>query len=126
MLNFARALFGRKTIRPKAADDKQGGQISVPPLMISVDGLPDFPIARYLIHHENFPLLNWVEAESWLLNLESPVLQASAWDAMEKAWLLHLRAALGPHFRLRETNSAALLSSLDDGVAAATLRYICL
>lgn len=124
MLNFARALFGRKKTRPKSVDDAQGGRISVPPLMISVEGLPDFPIAQYLNHYGNFPLLNWVEAASWLLSLESPVLQASAWDAMEKAWLLHLRAALGPHFRLRETNSAALLSSLDDGVATATLRYM--
>jgi hypothetical protein len=92
--------------------------------MVPVKGLPDFQIVQHLDYHEGFPLLKWAQAESWLSDLESPASRAAAWEAAERAWLLHFREALGPQFRLREAKSAMLLSSLEDGVAKATLDYM--
>jgi hypothetical protein len=69
-------------------------------------------------------LLRWAQVESWLSDLASPAPRAAAWEAAERAWLLHFREALGPQFRLRKAKSAMLLSSLDDGVAKATLDYM--
>lgn len=122
ILGFARALLGRKS--SKAKDSKQDDRTGAPPPVVSVEGLPEFQVAQHLNYHEGVPLLRWAEAESWLTQLGSPASQAAAWEAVERAWLLHFREALGPQFRLREAKTALLLSSLDDGVAKATLDYM--
>ena len=62
MLNFARALFGKKSPRPALG----GNQSVLPPNVVAVEGLPDLQVDRHLHHHEGFPLLKWTEVESWL------------------------------------------------------------
>jgi hypothetical protein len=124
MLNLARALFGRKSSSPKPEGVETNGRAMAPPAVVPAKGLPDFQMVQHLDYHEGFPFLKWADAESWLSDLESPSSKAAAWEAAERAWLLHFRDALGPQFHLRETKSAMLLSSLDDGVAKATLDYM--
>ncbi|SFD97380.1 hypothetical protein ABL840_20620 [Variovorax sp. NFACC27] len=125
MLHFLRTLFGGKSGRPISGDVEPTAQQGLlPPAVISADGLPDLHLSQHLSLHEGFPAMKWAEVESWLSDTESPAAQAHAWEAAEKAWLLHFRQALGPAFQLREAESAMLLSSLDDGVARATLHYM--
>lgn len=124
-MNILRTLFGKKPDRPSSRSGEQTGSHGLSlPSAISAAGLPDFHITGHLVHHEGFPVMKWAQAESWLSGTESPTAQAHAWEAVEKAWLLHFRQALGPEFQLREAESAMLLSSLDDGVARATLNYM--
>lgn len=95
-----------------------------PPAEVLVDGAPPFPIARHTTCHEGYPILNWAAVQAWLDGLASPELQASAWAATERAWLLHMQQVLGPTFSLRESENAVLLSSLDADLANATLDYM--
>ena len=53
-----------------------------------------------------------------------PGLTGCGVGSSRKSLAASFREALGPLFRLREAKSAALLSSLDDGVATATLSYM--
>ena len=124
-MNFLRSLFCSKPDRLPSNGVERVVQKSPPlPAAISADDLPDFHLAQHLSFHEGFPVMKWAEAESWLSGTQSPTVQAHAWEAAEKAWLLHFRQALGPDFQLREAESAMLLSSLDHGVAQATLTYM--
>lgn len=68
-------------------------------------------------------MLNWDAAQRWVCGVVGEAAQAQAWSACERAWLEHLRLALGPEFRLRERGTALLLSTLEMNVAEATLGH---
>jgi hypothetical protein len=91
---------------------------------IVIDGLRPFRLADHLTTHEGLPIADWTAVRAWLSTTDSPSLQASAWAACERAWLLHLRQALGDPYEVLESEGAALLSSLEANVAKATLGYI--
>jgi hypothetical protein len=122
MLERLRSLIGGKN---RAADGAPAGaqaQASGPD-EIFIDAASPFKIAGHLTVHYGFPILDWKAVWSWIDTLTTD-LQAGAWVACERAWLLHFRKALGPKFRLVESDSAAVLSSLEGNVAKATLDYI--
>ncbi|RST47225.1 hypothetical protein [Variovorax sp. MHTC-1] len=123
MLNWMRLLLRTKP-RPPRPEVGPVENHSSPPAVISMEGLADFQLVQHLDYYEGFPLLRWSEVEIWLSGLESPAAQAAAWEAMERGWLQHFREALGPQFLLRESKTAMLLSSMEAGVAAATLSYM--
>jgi hypothetical protein len=50
--------------------------------------------------------------------------RAEAWTECERAWLLHFRDALGPRFRLDESDRAAVVSSLEPNAGQATVEFI--
>jgi hypothetical protein len=91
---------------------------------IVIDGLRPFRLADHLTMHEDLPIADWTAVRAWLSTTDLPNLQSSAWTACERAWLLHLRKALGNRYQLLESDSAALLSSLEAKIAKATLDYI--
>jgi hypothetical protein len=81
-------------------------------------------VLDHLSKHHGFPILDWGAVHDWLSTIDSPELQANAWTACERAWLHHMQHALGPDYRLVESQGAALLSSLEANVAKATLEFI--
>ena len=83
-----------------------------------------FDLPRHLAYREGYPAVDWDAVQSWSSSLGPDDLQGQAWSAAEKAWLLHMRAALGQAFRLRESSNAMLLSSLEPNVARSTLDYM--
>ena len=70
-----------------------------------------------------FPLLNWQAVDAALAGLDE-VDRPAARGACQRLWLEHMRHALGPHFRLDETEAAFVLSSLDDASQRAAANYI--
>lgn len=96
----------------------------VPPAEVVIDNVLPFHISEHIRNHEGFPIMDWEAVNRWAEELGQANLQDSAWGAIERAWLLHFREALGPKFWLAESNNAMLLSSLEDNIAHATLDYM--
>ncbi len=117
MLGFLRTLLpGKEPGKPgfRVVEDR-------PPDEIVVDELAPFPFARHVTSHHGLPIVDWAPVTAWVYGLPAPELQASAWAACERAWLLRFRDALGPGYRLAESDQAAVLSSVEPNVARATL-----
>jgi hypothetical protein len=116
MLGFLRSLLGDAP--PAAAQAERA------PEWVSVKGAFEFPLAQHLQAHHGYPIADWEKVRAWVDGLEPEARRNEAWTACERAWLLHFRDALGTGFRLDESDSAALVSSLEPGVARAKLDYI--
>jgi hypothetical protein len=91
---------------------------------IVIDGLRPFRLADHLTMHEGLPITDWTAVRAWLSTTDVKNSQSTAWTACERAWLLHMRQALGNRYELLESNGAVLLSSLEANIAKATLDYI--
>jgi hypothetical protein len=111
VLDFLRSLLGGPA--PAAAKARAPGPAAV----------EDFPLERHLTWHEGYPILDWTPARAWV-DAQPEKRRAAAWSECERAWLLHLRDALGKHFHLQESESAAVLSSLEPNAARAALEYM--
>src|SRR5678816_4537493 len=64
------------------------------PQSVEIDGVVSFPFAAHLTQHEGFPIPDWTSINRWLEALHDDV-RPQAWEACERAWLLHMRDALG-------------------------------
>lgn len=122
MLNLIRSWF--KTAVPNGNEASPVLDNPDGPALVMAKNSPDFVLANQLFFHETYPLLNWDAAQLWIDQIDSEAEQANAWQALEKAWLQHFRAALGGHFNLHENDSALLVSSLDPATAQATLNHM--
>lgn len=123
MHSLLRNLFGRKTTQ-RGSQAPVPRNAEAPPAEISVDGVPAFPFARHIELREGYPIPDWKAVQAWVSSLGSDDLQGQAWSAAERAWLLHVREALGKTFALCESSNAMLLSSLEPNVAHSTLDYM--
>jgi hypothetical protein len=107
-------------LKPGAKPDKR----SRAPAWVTLREGDEFPLARHTSWHHGFPLLDWTKARAWVDALEPESRRVEAWSACERAWLLHFRDALGARFRLDESSGAAVVSSLEPGVAGAVLEHM--
>lgn len=94
------------------------------PLKVSAAGVADFDVATHLTQSDSVPHLDWNAAQDWVNSVVVEAEQAAAWSALERAWLVHLCAALGEGYQLRGQGDALLLSSLPGHVADATLAFV--
>lgn len=119
MLNILRSLF----TKPDPDDDV--ASINEPaPHEVSIEGLPPFRLDMQMKIHNGLPILDWEAVHAWVGGAPLPGLKAMAWSACERAWLLHLRDALGADYQLTESDGAALLSSLESNLVRSTLDYM--
>ncbi len=123
MLNLLKKLFAGNN---SEADGEPAAMTvaGTAPDEVTAEGAGAFSIAHRTIRHWGFPILDWRAVESWVDTLESAELRAAAWAECECAWLLRFRDALGPGFRLDETEVAWLVSSLEPDRAAGTLQFM--
>ena len=70
-------------------------------------------------HREGFVHPDWDSVWRWLDELPEHQ-RAQAWLQCERTWLGLVRDALGPRYRLHESDRAFLLSAQEPGPAAAT------
>ena len=94
------------------------------PESVQMEAAPSFPLASHITYVNQLPYLDWDAVHTWVDALPSNELQAQAWSACERAWLLHLHDALGTGYRLAEADQAMLLSSLEPAIASVTLEYM--
>lgn len=94
------------------------------PEWAGVKGGTEFPLAQNMARHEGYPVVDWAKVLAWTDTLDTETRKAAAWAACERAWLLHFRDALSAAFRLDESESAAVVSSLEPGVGRATVQFI--
>jgi hypothetical protein len=98
--------------------------LGAPKNTVSALGLDDFRVTENLISINGLPVLDWEAAQQWVDGVSGEEAQARAWSDCERAWLEHLRAALGPQYQLRQQGTAMLLSTLQSNVSEATLTFV--
>lgn len=95
-----------------------------PPGQVTVEGLAPFALTQHITRYNGFPIVDWNAVASWVEGAPAEPVRNAAWTACERAWLLHLRDALGESYGLSESNGAALLSSLEPNLRRAVLDYM--
>ncbi|MBX3727333.1 MAG: hypothetical protein KF823_15610 [Xanthomonadales bacterium] len=75
-------------------------------------------------HKDGLPHIAWNRVREWCDEFADPKEGGDAWLACERAWLLHLRDALGAGYRLFESQAALLLSRQDDRAVQLTLAFM--
>lgn len=108
--------------KTQAADDAASS--CPPPVQIPAPGVAPFDVHAALVNASGFPLIDWAAAQRWVDSIPDEQDQAQAWSACERAWLDHLRPALGPDYQVRVQGKAMLLSNLEVKVADATLAFV--
>lgn len=71
-----------------------------------------------------FPIVDWDAMDAHEPATEDPILLDRFWSVAARAWLEALRAQLGDHFTIRESERFQLLSALDERTARAILEYL--
>lgn len=118
MLGLLRKLVGKEgeaKAPPATSEDA--------PSRVEIAGAVPFVLADHVDLHEGYPYMRWDEVHAWVGALPEAE-QGAAWEACCNAWRLHLRDALGAHYRVDATPHAALVSSLDPAQAAAALEFM--
>lgn len=114
------SLFTRRSAQaPRSGTLVEGA----PPATIELAGRTlDFHVLIHLV--DGLPHVDWEQVHDWCDAFADPVHGGEAWLACERAWLLHLRDALGGNYRLVESGVALLLTCQDDRRADLTLAFI--
>lgn len=132
MLPIAGALIARLHTPSRArapaarADEAEAPGYVTGPAPDSLD-MPDMlslPLDACLRVHNGLPFMDWRKVGEWAASAGDPAAVREAMASARRAWLLHLRDAFGPHFRLHETDTALVLSSLENRVVRATADYV--
>lgn len=120
MLKLLRSLVGTRS-----RDDASASPAPAPPAtQVPAPGVEDFDLVANLIDANGLPVVDWAVVQAWIAGIADQDAQAKAWAACEIAWLEHLRAALGTHYRLVQRGHVVLLSSLDERITAATITFV--
>ena len=122
MLTLLRRLFSSTPPASRHAATSSRLDQAPPPDIDAGPG-PALGLVQHMRFHGGFPYMDWPRLLEWKDALP-PERRAQAWLQAEQAWLLHFRDALGPHFRVDESEHALLLSSLEDNVVRATLAFM--
>ena len=94
------------------------------PEWVTLKGGLEFPLREAIETFNGYPILDWSKVTAWVDSLEPEARRKQAWMACGRGWLLHFRDALGSEFRLDESDSALVVSSLEPNFAQATLEYM--
>ena len=120
MFDFVRRLFGASA--GPAATDSDATPIAAASQVVHI-GAHSFDLAQDAAQRDGFLHPDWARAWDWVDSLPE-ALQAEAWLACERTWLLLLRDAAGGDYRLHESASGFLLSAQPPRAAAVTLQYL--
>lgn len=97
---------------------------AAPPTEISVGNAPALLLPQFFVQHENLPLLDGHRLASWLNGNVAVEFRASMWEQAKRAWLMHVRDALGASFQITESETALVLSSLNPTTARTTANFM--
>ncbi len=97
---------------------------AVAPTEISVSNAPVLLLQQFLIRHENISLLDGQKLMSWLNGNVAAELRPALWEGAKRAWLMHMRDALGANFQITESKTALVLSGLNSTTARTTANFM--
>ena len=103
---------------------RKSGVLDAAPEQVGATGVEPYAFKARLLQPHGFPLPDWDAVDNWLATIHDGTARRDARLDTRRAWLLHLRDALGPHVSLHETSDAYVLSSLAEPVALATAKYV--
>jgi hypothetical protein len=86
--------------------------------------MPALLLPQFFIRHENLPMLDGHRLASWLNDNLAAEFRKAIWEEAKRAWLLHVRDALGANFQITESETALLLSSLNPATARTTAKFM--
>lgn len=125
-LNYAGvALAQRRAAQAQAVDVEPDHKraVAAPPRLERRSGA-SFDMLGHLSLVNGIPMLEWRALDEWASRKPDVDGDGAGVDAGRRAWLLHLRDALGPHFDMIETDVAYVLTSLEPRVAQATTDFV--
>ena len=99
-------------------------ETAVAPTEISVGNAPVLPLPQFFVQHENMPVLDEQRLANWLHANVAGEFHTSMLDEAKRAWLLHVRDALGANFQITESKTALVLSSLNSSTARTTANFM--
>lgn len=120
MLHVLKSLFAR---RSKAGGLSSARLDQPAPAAIDVGG-GSLDFLALIELKDSVPHVDWDRVHTWCDDFADSSLGDDAWLACERAWLLHLRDALGAGYRLFESATALLLTRQDDRAVELTLAFI--
>lgn len=119
--------MGHTSPRPSGAQPEvplKGTSEDPAPHELHAPGLVPVELAAYIHSANGFPLIDWDGIGQWASAAPNPADAMAAGSLARRAWLLHMRDACGPSFRLYETDDAYILSPLENSTLSATAAYI--
>ncbi len=117
MLGLLRKVFSNNS-------EASSAEAAVAPTEISVSNAPVLLLPQFFIQHENMPMLDGHRLANWLNSNVATEFHTSMWEEAKRAWLLHVREALGASFQITESETALLLSSLNSNTARTTANFM--
>ena len=104
----------------------EAGERESAPAHLEAPAIATFDVLAHLQNPQDLPQLNWQALDAWAHGAgdRTPQAMAEALNQGRRAWLLHLRDALGTHMHLHEGADCFILSPLAPSVASATARYV--
>lgn len=131
ILPFLGAFMARYQFAPPAdsrpaalALPVQGGEQPPAPQVLRMAGLEPFTVRDHLSAPAGLPLMDWQALDHWAGQAPTPEATTEAIALGRRAWLLHLRDAIGPHMHLHESADVHILSPLEPPVAQAMAGYV--
>lgn len=100
----------------------QGFRLEDAPDQIHIEAAGAFSVVENMSRVNGFPLMDWDAFRKWLIATGEQEAHREA--EVQRAWLLHLRDAMGPGYLLFECECAFVLSSLEPTVTLATADFI--
>lgn len=101
-----------------------GGEQPPAPEVLRIAGLPPFEVHDHLGASADLPLMDWQALDEWAGQAANPETATEAIEQGRRAWLLHLRDAIGPHMHLHEGQDVLILSPLEPSVVQAMAGYV--
>ncbi len=110
---------------PSEGDAAVPGEVAEPaPEQLDMPEMLSLHLSDCMAVHNGIPFMDWAKLGAWAATAPDAAGERAAVTAGQRAWLLHLRDALGPHFRLLETEAAFVLSARERHVAQAAADYV--
>ncbi|AOW12698.1 hypothetical protein LPB72_16910 [Hydrogenophaga crassostreae] len=124
MFKFVQQLFASSTKPGNNPQPSSTPPIDKQPDRLEAAGAAAIDLPALMPEVNGFPLPDWHTILKWITTIPSEADQAQAWVRCEIAWLQRLQSALGAGYTIRTLDDVALLSSLDDVAARATLSHV--
>jgi hypothetical protein len=119
-MQLLRSLFGSRGKEQKAQTTR-----AVAPTEITAAAAPEpFRIVDHFWGHEGLPILDWQAVERWSSSSSDPNVRRTLKGDCQRAWLLHLRDALGGTFELHESQECLVVAPYTRRSATVMLDFV--